>query len=288
MMARWRAGWAVTLLPVAACLFPDLSPLASDAGDVPDVVDVSTVDVSATDATPLVEAGVPDGAILYFPFEEGAATSTLDKSGNGNNGTLVGGGAIAWTTSGKIGNALAFNVAASDGGAYVDIPASKTSSLDVTSSFSVTAWIYATSAPVDDAAIVSNLLYSTTTPGGFQLDTTIDKGPRALGFKLSNPADAGGLIFARYGATVFKLQQWYFVAGVYDATALTLHVYVDGKLDDGPLAGTVQSALPKSTLDVHIGHRPSSTLSNFSGTIDEVRVYPRALSDLDIAALYLE
>ena len=288
MATGWRAAWTVTLLLLAACLLPDLAGFVpADAGDASDAGDGAARDVSTVDVTP-IEAGVPDGAILYFPFEEGVATSTADKSGNGNDGILVGGGAMAWTTSGKIGNALAFNVAPVDGGAFVDIPASKSSTLAVTGSFSVTAWIFATSAPVDDATIVSNLLFSPTTPGGFQLDTTIDKGPRALGFKLSNPADAGGGVFARYGATVFKLDTWYFVAGVYDATALTLHVYVDGKLDDGALAGSVLSEFPKSPLDVHIGHRPSSKLSNFSGTIDEVRVYPRALSDVEIAGLFLQ
>ena len=189
---------------------------------------------------------------------------------------------------GKIGNALQFNTAYFDGGAYVDVPSSKTSALDLASSFSVTAWIFATSAPVDDAAIVSSLQYSSTQPGGFQLDTTIDKGPRALGFKLSKAVDAGGLVFARYGQTVFKLQQWYFVAGVYDAVALTLDVYVDGKLDDGALSGTVLPSFQKSPLDLQIGHRPSALQSNFSGTIDEVRVYPRALTAAEIAGLYLE
>src|SRR6185295_18183041 len=152
-----RAAWVVAILPLAACLFPDLSELGGDASTIDgSPSDVSTIDVldAGGDVAPGIEAGVPEGAILYFPFEEGTGTSTFDKSGSGNNGTLVGGNALAWTPSGKIGNALQFNTAYFDGGVFVDIPSSKTSALALTGSFSVTAWIYATSAPVDDAAIV--------------------------------------------------------------------------------------------------------------------------------------
>jgi hypothetical protein len=56
---------------------------------------------------------------------------------------------------------------------------------------------------------------------GYQLDTTIDQGPRTIGFKLS---DACGHLMARYGATPLALHTWYHVAGVYDAAAQTLDV----------------------------------------------------------------
>ena len=71
---------------------------------------------------------------------------------------------------------------------------------------------------------------------GFQLDTTVDKGPRTIGFKLTN--SSGGQMF-RYGATTLQPNVWYHVAGVYDAAAQTLHVYLNGQLDDGVLQGTV-------------------------------------------------
>ena len=97
----------------------------------------------------------------------------------------------------------------------------------------VSAWVNSAAFPVDDAAIVSKRASSEI---GFQLDTTVDRGPRTVGFKLTN--SSGGRLF-RYGATILQANTWYHVTGVYDAAASTLHVYLNGQLDDGALVGTV-------------------------------------------------
>ena len=36
-----------------------------------------------------------------------------------------------------------------------------------------------------------------------------------------------------------QLNQWYHVAGVYDAATQTINVYLNGQLDNGVLVGTV-------------------------------------------------
>jgi hypothetical protein len=93
----------------------------------------------------------------------------------------------------------------------------------------ISAWINASAFPVDDAAVVSN-----HGPLGYQLDTTVDQGPRTIGFKLTN---AYGRLRARYGATPLEIDQWYHVAGVYDAERQVLNVYLNGQLDNGCLPG---------------------------------------------------
>ena len=60
----------------------------------------------------------------------------------------------------------------------------------------------------------------------------------------------------RYGATTLQPNTWYNIAGVYDAAAQTLHVYLNGQLDDGQLVGTVTATQQTSALDVEIGQRP--------------------------------
>jgi hypothetical protein len=82
----------------------------------------------------------------------------------------------------------------------------------------ISAWIKSTAWPRDDAAIVSS---------GFLLDTTIDEGPRTIGFKLGNSC---GALMARYGATPLALNTWYYVAGVYNAKAGTMDVYLNGDI----------------------------------------------------------
>jgi hypothetical protein len=93
--------------------------------------------------------------------------------------------------AGPIGNAVKF-----DGRTYC-IDFGHPTALRLTSSVTISAWIKSTSYPRDDAAIVSS-----QNGVGFQLDTTIDRGPRTIGFKLGSPC---GLVMARYGKITLAL-----------------------------------------------------------------------------------
>jgi RHS repeat-associated protein len=212
------------------------------------------------------------GLVGAYPFEEGSGTSTADFSGLANTGTL---NAATWTTAGKIGKALVF------GGAHLgNVDLGNPAALNLSGSMTVSAWIYSTAFPGDDAAIVSKV--DASIPGGFQLDATPDTGSRTVGFKLFNP---NGTLMMRYGATVLQLNQWYYVAGVYDAAAQTMTVYLNGAPDNGTLVGTVASSQSTSHRDVLIGARPDDPFDyNFNGTIDEVRIYNRALTQAEIQA----
>ena len=59
----------------------------------------------------------------------------------------------------------------------------------------------------------------------------------------------------RYGATTLQPNTWYYIAGVYDASTQTLHVYLNGVLDDGVLQGTVTAVAAE--LDRQCQHRPA-------------------------------
>ena len=211
-------------------------------------------------------ANSADGPVAAYAFEEGAGTSTTDLSGHGLTGTLTNG--PVWT-AGKYGEGLRF-----DGGDdYVNL--GNPTGLHLTGSMTISAWIYSSAFPGDDAAVVSK---RGTGENGFQLDTTVDTGPRTIGFKLTN--SASGPMF-RYGATPLQLNSWYFVTGVYNAAAGTLEVYLNGQLDNGTLIGTITSAQINSSLNVNIGRRASGAFL-FNGTIDDVRIYNRALSPAEI------
>src|SRR6202022_4176178 len=134
-----------------------------------------------------------------------------------------------------------------------------------------------TAFPGDDAAVVSR---RDSSERGFQLDTTVDTGRRTIGFKLTN--SSGGTMF-RYGATTLQPNTWYNIDGVYDAAAQTLHVYLNGQLDDGQLVGTVTATQQSSSLDVEIGQRPGSPgVFQFNGRIDDVRIADHAITQSQI------
>lgn len=159
---------------------------------------------------------------------------------------------------------------------YVDF--GNPNALRLAGSMTVSAWIRSTSYPVDDAAIVSS---HDSAGAGYQLDTTVDTGPRTVGFKIANEC---GRLAARYGATPLAAGAWYHVAGVYDSEAQELDVYLNGKLDNGQLSGTVTGAQHSSRSNVYIGRRSGITGYEFAGMIRDVRIHSRALTAAEIVA----
>src|SRR5262249_7584745 len=116
----------------------------------------------------------PTGPAAGYAFDENAGTSAADASGHGIVGTLTNG--PVWTT-GRYGSALSFD-GVND---YVNL--GNPTALQLTGSMTVSAWINISAFPVDDAAVISKRGGGEI---GFQLDVTKDKGPRTIGFKLTN------------------------------------------------------------------------------------------------------
>jgi len=239
-----------------------LTAVARDAAGNTTTSSAVTVTVNNTVSQPASLVGA-------YGLSEGTGTTTADSSGSNNTGTLS---SATWSASGKYGNALSFNGSNS----YVDL--GNASSLQLTGSMTISAWINSAAFPADDAAIVSK---RGSGSNGFQLDTTIDKGPRTIGFKLTSSSGAN---MARYGSTAMLTSQWYYVTGVYNASTQSMDVYLNGVLDNGSLTGTVTSSQQNSTLNVDIGKRAGASGFNFNGLIDEVRIYNRALSQAEIQA----
>ena len=177
-------------------------------------------------------AADPLGLAAAYAFDETSGTTAADASGHAIVGTLINGPTFA---TGKYGNALNLD-GVND---YVNL--GNPAALQLTGSMTLSGWINASTFPVDDAAVVSKRASGEV---GFQLDVTKDTGPRTIGFKLTN--SSGGQMF-RYGATTLQTNTWYHIAGVYDAATQSLHVYLNGQLDDGLLQGTVTASQQNST-----------------------------------------
>jgi hypothetical protein len=215
-------------------------------------------------ATPAQSA---TGLVAGYAFNEGAGTTAANASGSGLVGTLTNG--ATWGT-GRNAGALQLD-GVND---YVEF--GNPAQLQFTGSMTVGAWVNSAAFPSDDAAIVSK-----RNSIGYQLDTTIDRGPRTIGFKFTN--SLGAQVY-RYGATTLQVNTWYHVTGVYNAATLEMHVYLNGQLDDGALVGTVTSAQQNSSANVNIGRRPTGNNFNFNGRIDDARLYNRALTQAEIQA----
>jgi PKD repeat protein len=237
----------------------------ADAGAQQHTVTVPSTASSYTATFTAGSAPLPAGLVAGYRLSEGSGVTTADISGNNSNGTLL--NSPGWAT-GVYGNALSFN-----GASYVDL--GNPSTLRLTGSMTLSAWINIDANPGDDAAIVAKL-----GTAGWQLKTSPDTGVRTAAIQISSN---GSNSIQRYSSTVLALNTWYHIAGVYDAAARTLSVYVNGNLDNGVLSGTVPAAQSDAPFNVNIAQRTGSPGGfNFRGRIDEVHIFNRALSGSDV------
>ncbi len=204
------------------------------------------------------------GLAAAYAFDEGSGPTVRDTSTNGNTGQIQD---AIWFSTGRFGKSLYFNGTSS----YVDL--GNPPSLQTTGSMSWSAWVYATGNPPDDGQIVAHSNYV----AGWQFKTTSDTGVRTFGVSVTG---ASGSRTQRYSKTVLALNKWYYVAGVYNAAAKTLNIYVNGVLDDGVLRGTVPASQMLSNSNTMIGRRDGGYF--FKGLIDNVRVYKRPLTAAEI------
>ncbi len=227
-------------------------------------------EVGASSGDPLNFRGVTSPGVLEadWKFDERSGDTAIDSSGHQLDGRFRG---QPRRIAGLRGGAAALDGIKD----YIDVGHS--SGLRITGSMTISAWINSTSFPKDDAAIVSQFQHGS----GYQLDTTVDKGLRGIGFKLT---DGCGDLMARYGATPLVTGTWYHLAGVYDAEARTLDVYLNGRLDNGFLLGRVTGKQHSSHAGVYIGRRRDLEGFGFIGSIDEIRIYSFALSSQEVGA----
>ena len=172
------------------------------------------------------------GLVAGYAFREGSGSTTADASPNGLTGTLRG---ATWT-AGHTGNGLAFDGVSS----YVDL--GNRAALGITGSLTVSAWVKESANVFDDGIIVAK----SSGIAGWELKSSPDTGART--FALGVYAATTGAYVGRYSSAPRALGTWYHVAGVYDAAARTLHVYVNGALADGALIGTVPAALANPSI----------------------------------------
>ena len=206
------------------------------------------------------------GMVGYWPFDGNDVTDKVyDRSGNGNHGGFYGGSTSSAKTIGKVGQALTF-----DG---TDDYVQQSSALGLTAyPFTLSAWIKTTTG-TSTLAIIST--FNDTTSSNIFKSIGIEDGKANL--YISNAS--------RFIAdTPINDGKWHHVVGVFTSDT-SKDIYVDG-VKDRTTIGT--SSVFNPTLDIFcVGRACDSTPSSyFPGSVDETRVYNRALSASEILRLY--
>lgn len=197
------------------------------------------------------------GLVGYWSFNDCRGLKATDFSGYGNHGTLTSG--PSWGT-GRLGCGIALD-GTND---YIEIADS--SSLDSAggTSYSYGMWIKTTSA-------TNRVL--------------MEKG--ANGFFMLQPNTGGADLYINTidlvagGWTPFRDGNWHHLFVVYSVTSNTATLYKDGS-SIAVVTSAGGSSANNSVL--HIGSRAGAY--SIAASIDEVRIYNRALGDTEVARLY--
>jgi hypothetical protein len=209
-------------------------------------------------ASRTLPSGLLEGLVAYYPFNGNAN----DESGNGKDGTVFG----ADLTTDRFGNAdraYEFDGISDYIYAPVDIRQSTIPQLTMTAWASLrdstrTGW---------GGRVVSH------DNGGFQRTFGVDT--RGGGFGWSAFAGTGEVL----GYHPVTFDEWTFLAVTYDLIneSVTLHVNDQSYSKEGICGDALDF--------IRIGSNPTYG-EYFGGSIDEVRIYDRILSEAEIAALY--
>jgi hypothetical protein len=210
------------------------------------------------------------GLEVNLPFDETSDGITPDISGNGRNGSLVGNATV---TSGMIGNAISLD----GNGDWIrlDVLGASYDGVTGTEARTMAAWIRTTAT---DRGIMTWGTNAQSKKWVFRLD----------GGRLRIEVNGG----FRVGTTVLNDGQWHHVAltlqGGSSPNVTDALLYVDGIAESTYTTQQSQAIDTASGTSVYIGADRVTTNNNsrdFSGQIDEVGIWSRALAAAEIAHL---
>ena len=207
-------------------------------------------------------AGPNTGLAGYWKLDEGSGTMVADSSGHGDTGTIN--GEVTWITgqNTNFGTALGFH-GVGQAIANVTIPDASQLRFSATQSFTVSAWASPNTTGTTWADI---LVKSRDQPPYYGLG--VDQNNRWVFF---GPT-------AYVEGPVVTLG-WHLITGVQDGVAGTRSLYVDGVL---AASGAAQAGDGAGALWFANG---ASVSQPFNGSIDDVRIYNRALSSAEVQTL---
>ena len=200
----------------------------------------------------LAQSFLTNGLVVYYPF----TGNVNDSSGNGLNGTDYG----ATLTSNRFGNpssAYSFNGSSS----YISIASNP--SLELTTNLTISLWMNRTSAG-------GMLLCKGNAEDAYSVGLT------ALGAMGFNRQNNYNMVLS----SVTPSNAWVQVVCTLNSTNAS--IYINGQLNQvgtGVTLGTGTGALT-------VGEIASGFPSYYGGSLDDIRIYNRALSSSEVAQLY--
>ncbi len=223
-----------------------------------------------------------EGLVVDWEFNENAGYQTFDTEGTNPL-------SLSWDPPARVagirGNALDFDSASAMGQFLwmADTPA-----LSITSDLTISAWIKpetVTAATGFDIAGKwdTNGFNYLLTQYGDEIQMYLEGASQTLNSTPNVTTNAANL----------SAGTWYHVAGVYDASAQSVTIYINGQATASTVNGTIPASLSDGGSAFGIGATGTNRAPldapysrTYNGIIDSVRVYARALNSSDVSQLY--
>lgn len=202
----------------------------------------------------LVSADLRDGLVLHVTFEE---EEPVDSSPDPTEVSVFAGD--LGQDEGKVGKAGVFDNTVLE---VTDAP-----KLSGMKALTIAAWMN-TEKPTETSIVSKRSAQASGDTYNFFLWT---------GNKLSGRINNNGDFFS---TTVFNTGEWYHVAFVFDGNDGSERIYVNGELDAETVKG--EREVPETTSSLWIGELDSARGFQYSGLMDEVAIWNRALDEDEI------
>lgn len=213
---------------------------------------------------------VDTSLVGWWKLDDGSGTTATDSSGNGNGGAIT--GTVSWTT-GHINGALTFN------GTNTAVNMGTPSALNLTHVGTIACWVNFSNAQLSAhpwPMIVGNGDWGNDLNGYMLAVNSAFGGEGQIIFQVLNAATGDYVV----SPLQYSDGAWHHLCGTWDGTTLTLYV-------DGTSVGTTPQTndAVSGVYPFVMGRNAAAADSYFNGLLDDVRVYNRALSSTEVAAL---
>jgi hypothetical protein len=253
--APYSISWNTTTAPNGAHVLTAVARDASGNQATSPAVNVTVSNSAAPPPPPNQTAGL----VAAYGFNAGAGTTAADASGQQNTGAISG---AQWVAQGRYGAALRFD------GVDDMVRVADAASLDLTSGMTLEAWVQPTTLSGWRSVIMKEV------SGGLAYTLYAhDNAPKPAAYVRIAGKTASD---ATSGTAALPLNTWSHLAATYDGATLRLYVNAVQVASRAVSGSIVTSANP-----LNVGGN-SVWGEYFSGLIDEVRVYSRALTAAEV------
>lgn len=224
--------------------------------------------VAPTASAPYDPAG--EGLLSYWKFDETSGTTAFDTSVNHLDKTVTG---AVWQ-AGRTNNGLYFD-GVND---HVSLGNYDLTSNQVTFSLWINSTDLANCSGLD-CRILTKASSANASDHYWMFAENNTNGSPTLRFRLKVNGTVQNIVSTNY---TLQNNTWYHLAATYDGSKI--YLYINGtQVGSKTIAGTIDKS---STVPAVIGAAPGAMNKRFKGTIDQVRIYSRALSATEITNLY--